>query len=814
MNVETLKPRDLWDIVVRRKWLILAFISIGLAVAVALCAILPKSYRSKTVILVETQRIPERYVSPVIGGTVAERISMVQQLILSKTFLGTIAAQFKLHEPDATERQKDAVVEGLKRNIKIETKGGRTDARIESFTISFADSDPIRARDVTAMLANEVIQQNIKSRELLVEGTTRFLDEELKKATAALQEQEEAIAVFKRRYIGELPGQVEANLQTLSRLQREVTSTSDTLQDRLDRRHALQKMISSYEMMGATFPQNAGSGRLRNGDRTEPNVAVTATTRNSMLPGDPLATRLRDLERQLVTLSAEYKDTYPDVIQVKQEIKEVKARIAEKQAATVQPEPRDNALLEQPRVVTHMPARIDPYIYDLKRELDENEIGIKALKEQESRLKSQIRDYEHRVEKAPEREQGLLVLQRDYQNTRRNYESLLEKQLNARISENLEKHQAGETFRILDAADIPADPESPDYLKILLGGLLIGCGLGFGTAFAFEYMAGVVRHPEEAESLFGLPVLAAIPHFDFAYKRGVSHALPDPSGYRATEPRGRGTYPNGRVSGPKSEQDSSWKPLAVSSERNGPRGSYTTKHSSGSDSVRATLNLVAKWRPMSIVAEQYRVAATRLVLLCASQKNSIIAVTSSLMGEGKSSTASNLAYVLAQDLGKQTLLIDCDFKRPMLDAYTGVPSTPGLAEAIYGDAPLDACLHRYGETSMWVLPSGRRDHKLVDLTKIPQLNSILAELKSRFEFIILDAPPILPLADMNLLASVADMVLLIIRSGVTSLEIVQRSLKTLKPPSRSGIILTGYTDQAMPKYMQGLPALGPGAYLK
>jgi capsular exopolysaccharide synthesis family protein len=217
---------------------------------------------------------------------------------------------------------------------------------------------------------------------------------------------------------------------------------------------------------------------------------------------------------------------------------------------------------------------------------------------------------------------------------------------------------------------------------------------------------------------------------------------------------------------------------------------------------------------MSVVAEQYRVAAARLVLSSGNQENSVIVVTSAMAGEGKSSTACNLAYVLAQDLGKQTLLIDCDFKRPMVHAYTGVPAKPGLAEAIYGDAPVEACTHQCGETSMWVLPAGRRDHRLVDLTKIPQLNSIVTELKARFEFIILDAPPILPMADMNLLASMADTLVLVVRAGVTHHELVQKSIKALKPLNRAMVILNGLAQENDPEYSQNYHHAGRRTYSK
>lgn len=788
MNVAILRPRDFWDVAVRRKWLILGLIGSALAIAVTLCVILPKSYRSKTTILVESQRIPERYVNAVVSGTVSDRISMVQQSVLSRTFLGMVSDRFGLHSPDATTAQKDSIVEGLKLNIKVETKAARADGRVESFTISFAHSDPIVARDVTAMLANEIIEQNIQTRGMQVEGTTRFLDEEMGKASDSLKQQEQKISEFKKRHMGELPGQVDANLQTLNRLQRDLSTVKDSLEDRSERRMALQKMINSYETIGLTFGENPGGGRSRETGRGATVVSPNIGTRNAGIAGDPLTTRLRDLERQLTTLSAEYKDTYPDVIQVKQEIAQLKMRIGERQA-TPPRELTEVAVPERARSNKPSSGIVDPYVYDLKRELDENEIGITALKDQQRRLTVQTREYEQRVEKAPEREQELLVLERDYQNTRRNYESLLEKQLNARISENLEKRQAGETFRVLDVADVPSRPESPDIMKILLSGLIVGCGLGYGTAFGLEYMAGVIRRPEEAESLLGLPVLASIPHLRTAYNIGSIKGLPGPSlgSQESPEENGGGRMvprvgeSSANVIGANGGKLSLQKPFDKP-------GSYSSGRSYAG-AWRGEMNLVAKWSPSSLVAEQFRVAATRIVLSGGSQKSMVTVVTSAVVGEGKSTTACNLAYVLGNDLGRSTLLIDCDFKRPSVHEYCGIPIKPGLAEAIYGDVPIEGCLHQSGASSLWVLPSGRRDHRLVDLTRIPQISSIVADLRNRFDFILLDAPPILPLADMNLLAGLADMLLVVVRAGVTQQDLVQKALKNLKSSNRAGVIL-------------------------
>jgi capsular exopolysaccharide synthesis family protein len=333
-------------------------------------------------------------------------------------------------------------------------------------------------------------------------------------------------------------------------------------------------------------------------------------------------------------------------------------------------------------------------------------------------------------------------------------------------------------------------------MKIMLVGLLAGCGIGVGGAFTLEQLAGVFHKAEDVESVLGLPVLATIPDFKSAYK-GQS-GTPLLSTYAREPNRIRPEVAQLPYIGKQSEP--AQKGTAFSWKKS-PMGENGKQTEAAARAFKMELNVVAKWRPNSLAAEQFRVAATRVVL-SSGGKHFVAVVTSALEGEGKSATASNLAYVLAQDLGKRTLLIDCDFKRPVLHAYNGISMRPGLAEAIFGDAPIESCLHRCGDTSLWILPAGRRDHRLVDLSKIAQLNTIVAELKEKFDIVIVDAPPILPLADMNLLASIADMLLIVVRSGVTPQDVIEKAMKSLAPSVRAGVILTGYGATSDVRYMQ------------
>src|SRR5688572_21689927 len=158
-------------------------------------------------------------------------------------------------------------------------------------------------------------------------------------------------------------------------------------------------------------------------------------------PGGPVVVdspllRLKELEKTLATLSAEYKDNYPDIIVLKQEIKSLKAQIGNTA--------RENEESDKATAFTKEAKPIDAYLRELNRQREESKLEIVSLKERLSRIKDQMKEYEARVEKAPAREQELMLLNRDYGNLKENYQSLLDKKLNARLSENLEKRQKGE----------------------------------------------------------------------------------------------------------------------------------------------------------------------------------------------------------------------------------------------------------------------------------------------------------------------------------------------------------------------------------
>ena len=768
----SLSPIEYWHMILRRKWLVLAIFFACVLGGGIQCVVWPESYRSSTLILVESQKIPEDYVKALIGPNIEERLNSIQQQVMSRTLLTQMIQEFDLY-PDAVRRDGfEPVIERLRKDILVTTSIARS-ARgsVDAFSISFAHQNPQLAMKVTAKIASQFIDENLRSREQLVVGASEFIEQELARAKERLEDQERSISLFKTKYMGELPEQVQANLSTLDRLSLQHGTTVDALQRAADRLSLIEKTFKEYEALG-------------------PTTAVTMQGPGGAVVVDYSILRLKELEKNLTTLAAEYKDNYPDIITLKQEIQALKAEIGN--TARVGKE-SDNAT-----TVTNETRPVDAYLRELGRQREESKLEIATLKERLTRLKDQMKEYEARVEKAPAREQELMLLERDYGNLKENYRSLLDKKLNARLSENLEKRQKGEQFRIIDPANLPINPDTPNRPKIMLLALALGCGLGVGGVVALESLRSVFRRSDDVESLLQLRVLASIPNFSSLL--GHMHKLLSGSAMTARSAEAM----NGRLLSARTPDDKRNETYVGTSagERPGLPAVETRGLPGKKMGIGREMDLISKWSPLSIVAEQFRVAAARLVLLQSTDADRVTVITSAIKGEGKSVVASNLAYVLARNLGKSTLLIDVDLKCPMVHQYMGIPQFPGLRDAIEGKQSVDSCLHRVGDLPLWILPSGVVSGRMLELSDTHKIADILAKLKKQFEYIVIDAPPILPLADMHILAEMADTLVLVVRAGLTPRVVVEKAVRTIGAASNACVILNGLEAAGVPSYMQ------------
>lgn len=197
--------------------------------------------------------------------------------------------------------------------------------------------------------------------------------------------------------------------------------------------------------------------------------------------------------------------------------------------------------------------------------------------------------------------------------------------------------------------------------------------------------------------------------------------------------------------------------------------------------VRIDPHIVSAADPESPIAEQYRILRTNLQSLRMRSGSRVIVVTSAVNGEGKSVTALNLALALARQEHLKVALVDADLRRSSIHRWLGLERrAKGLSIALQDGGELDGLLVSLGAPQLAVLLAGPAVEQPAELLESLNMKRVLAALRARFDFVIVDAPPVLPVADPGILAAQADGVLLVVRAGRTQRKAVLQAQETLK----------------------------------
>lgn len=198
--------------------------------------------------------------------------------------------------------------------------------------------------------------------------------------------------------------------------------------------------------------------------------------------------------------------------------------------------------------------------------------------------------------------------------------------------------------------------------------------------------------------------------------------------------------------------------------------------------------LVAALAPHSLAAEQYRLLRTRITQSESGRAFRSIIVTSPAKGDGKSLTAANLALTMAQEFQQRVVLVDADLRRPSIHDLFGVPETPGLTAVLMGGAAVDDALVPIPDQRLTVMPCGTIPSHPAELLASSGMRRLLDTLRTRFDRVILDMPPVEPLADVSIAAALIDGVLLVVRAGMTPKPAIERALSGLEPEKVLGLV--------------------------
>jgi capsular exopolysaccharide synthesis family protein len=199
--------------------------------------------------------------------------------------------------------------------------------------------------------------------------------------------------------------------------------------------------------------------------------------------------------------------------------------------------------------------------------------------------------------------------------------------------------------------------------------------------------------------------------------------------------------------------------------------------------------LVAGLAPKSLAAEQYRQLRTRLTHADGAQNLRTVLVTSPQKGEGKSITAANLALTMAQELQRRVAIVEADLRKPSLRHFFGLPAGPGLSEYLTGAAELRDVMRFLPEFNLIVIDAGLAPANPAELLGSTAMRRLLDHLRARFDRVILDTPPVLPLADVAVLAPLVDGALMVVRAGVTPKPAIENALRAFDSSRLLGVVL-------------------------
>src|SRR6266446_3882227 len=401
----------------RRKWLAILAFAAPVAAAVSLVMFMPNVYRSTATVLVDRQQVPEAFVRSTVTSALETRLHTISQEILSRSRLEALINRFGLYSDLKQRVPLEEVIARVRGDIKLELKSAEVKGQREAtiaFTISYQGSDPGTVSAVTNTLAGFYIEENLKARERQAIGTAEFLKVQLGETKNRLDVQEQRVSTFKRRHLGELPQQMEANLATLERLHAQLRTNADNQTRAAERRQTMSSQLAEAESL----------------------VTPTYVGPTGLVAPVPEAARLAQMKQDLTRLRTQFSERYPDVVQLAAEVAALERALAEGKSS--EPKTEEKPAPPQP---TPQAAPLSPYVLRLKEALSEAQADIKVLKGEEGRLRDGIAAYQARVENVPRREQEYVELSRDYESTRELYQTLMKRYEEAQLSESMEQRQ-------------------------------------------------------------------------------------------------------------------------------------------------------------------------------------------------------------------------------------------------------------------------------------------------------------------------------------------------------------------------------------
>ena len=398
----------------------------------------------------------------------------------------------------------------MRKDITITLERAWTANRPAAFRVAYEWSDP----KVTAAIVNRIggffIAENVRERAQEADGTSEFLDNQLAESKRNLQQQEAKLSAFKVEHTGELPQQEATLLASMAQSRAELVGAQDS-QGRAEQNRLI--LENSLEAAKGNLKRLQEAGRKRAAEGASPVLSVQPESGIPAVPRAP--TELERARQQLRSLRTRYEEKYPEIERLKEDVERLEKE--ERQHPVVTAPQRQSAqparLPTMPAVESDLPPADNlvetERIQTLESQIAQSKSDIASLEVRRTRILQEVAEFQRRLQSLPVREQELAAITRDYESSRTNYRSLLDKKMAADVAANMERGQKAEKLVMLDQARVPEKPAHARQIPYSMGGALFSLVLAGGLAFVLELRRHTFLGEWELPS--GTTVLCRIP---------------------------------------------------------------------------------------------------------------------------------------------------------------------------------------------------------------------------------------------------------------------------------------------------------------
>jgi uncharacterized protein involved in exopolysaccharide biosynthesis len=303
-----------------------------------------------------------------------------------------------------------------------------------------------------------------------------------------MEEQEAAVSAFKAKHVGNLPGQLQSNVQILAGLQAEMASTQHALDTSKQQKIYLESLLQQYQSAQASLGNDSDA------------ISTQAIDKE-----------LQELRMRLQNLRTRYTDGHPDMVALEDEIAKTEALRKKNDAEIASNQQAGKKTSIDFSAAEGVQRGTPTAVMQLQSQLKANQLEIQNEQQHAKDLEAQTSAYQARLNLTPETEQELTVVSRGYDEAKFNYNSLLQKQTQSQLATSLGQEQQGQQFHIVDPPKLPDKPSAPNRFLISLVGLALGAGLGFGIATLLELTDVRFRQEKDLEGILPARLLVGIP---------------------------------------------------------------------------------------------------------------------------------------------------------------------------------------------------------------------------------------------------------------------------------------------------------------